>query len=45
MHRRYADCRRRACVADLPEKYRVGPAESQRITEAQKRATRQFFDG
>ena len=43
LYRRYADCRGEACLAELPEEYRVSPAESRRITLAQKRATRIFF--
>jgi N-acetylglucosamine-6-sulfatase len=43
LYRRYSDCRQETCAAGLPEKYRVGAAESRRITQAQKRASRIFF--
>ncbi|MCW2760133.1 MAG: hypothetical protein JWR85_334 [Marmoricola sp.] len=43
LYRRYSDCVAKECAADLPKKYRVSAAESRRITEEQKRATRVFF--
>ncbi len=43
LDRRYSGCRGRGCSAELPAKYRLSPAESRRITQAQKRATLRFF--
>ncbi|MET0998272.1 MAG: sulfatase-like hydrolase/transferase, partial [Marmoricola sp.] len=45
LYRRYSDCRGRACSAELPPEYRLGPEESRRITQAQKRSTLRYFDG
>jgi N-acetylglucosamine-6-sulfatase len=45
LYQRYSSCQGKACTDPLPRKYRVTAAESRRITQAQKRATRLFFDG
>jgi arylsulfatase A-like enzyme len=45
LYRTYRDCRGDACAADLPKKYRVSPAEMQRITLNMRRATRLWFGG
>jgi N-acetylglucosamine-6-sulfatase len=45
LYRLYSDCRGAACTAPLPPRFRVGPEESRRITQAQKRATRIYFNG
>jgi arylsulfatase A-like enzyme len=43
IYRRYADCRGAACAAPLPERYRVDAAQSRRLTEHQRRATRIYY--
>ncbi|MEO7350387.1 MAG: hypothetical protein ABIW17_00685, partial [Marmoricola sp.] len=43
LYRQYHDCRKAACAAELPPKYRVSASESRRITLEQKRATRAYF--
>lgn len=43
--RRYRDCRGAECTVEVPPAYRVSAAEARRITEAQKQATENYFNG
>ena len=45
LYRRYANCDRATCAAELPAKYRTEASISRRITQDQKRATRAYFGG
>ncbi len=45
LYRTYSDCRGQACSADLPPAYRLSVAQSRRITEEQKQATKVYFGG
>jgi arylsulfatase A-like enzyme len=45
LYERYHDCRGAGCRAELPERWRLTPAESRRLTVHQVRATVERFGG
>ena len=43
LYAEYANCRGSGCLAELPKKFQVSPAEEKRITDHQVRATDAYF--
>ena len=43
LYRTYSDCRGDECRVELPQAWRLTPAEERRLTQHELRATTQYF--